>query len=122
MAFAALILPVPGYNLVPQPKSKSSREGEEETPPNNTGVYGGWNIRVKGDGRVEAINPATGIATMHHDVIEAKHSIDTNGPPDGGTLPPEPDAGLTITSLEPSSGEVGVGIAITITGTDGSPR
>lgn len=120
MPFVALILPVPGYEPPSKSKSRAGREGEEGAPPpNNTGEYGGWNIRVKGDGRVEAIDPATGIATMHHDVIEAKHSIDTNGVPGGGgevDPGPEPEE-LTLTSLEPASGEVGVGISITLTGT-----
>ena len=105
MAFTALLLPVTGYDFVPPPKPRA----EGDPPPNNTGEYNGWNIRVKGDGRVEATDPATGIATMHHDVIEAKHSIDTYGVPGGrrAVYPgPQTESATSTRSTSPS-GEAG---------------
>jgi hypothetical protein len=114
MAFVALVLPVPGYNLVPKPKLK---EGEAVAPPDNTGVYGGWWIRVKGDGRVEARDD-NGHATIHHDVIEAKHWIDTYGPPENPVGPPIQGPAPTISALSPAEAVVGdPDFTMTVTGT-----
>jgi hypothetical protein len=68
----------------------------------NTGDYAGYDIRVKGDGRVEAID-GQGRASMHRNVVDAKLWLDN--PP-----PPAP----VLTSIDPTSAEIG-GADVTLT-------
>lgn len=75
----------------------------------NTGDYAGYDIRVKGDGRVEAIN-AEGKAAMFRNVADAKTWIDN--PPDAWTPPPGP----VVSSLTPNSTPVDTPVQVTING------
>lgn len=117
MAFVALLLPVPGYKNENVSEFKPREEGDPV--PDNTGTYGGWWIRVKGDGRVEA-RDGNGLATIHHDVLEAKHWIDTYGAPEAPVEPIQPpDTGPTapvIDSIAPASGVIDTPTDVTITG------
>jgi len=86
------------YNVffpVPEGEAAAPREGQEGT--GNTGTYQGSLIRVKGDGRVEAID-AQGKTTMHTNVLNAKTWIDAAGE----VAPPEP-VDATLTSIDPVS-------------------
>jgi hypothetical protein len=79
----------------------------------NTGNYEGYDIRVKGDGRVEARNNI-GETAMHLNVTNAKHWIDTGG----GAPAPEPGEEPTLTSLDPTSWRIGdPPVTMTATGT-----
>ena len=53
----------------------------------NTGEYQGYNIRVKGDGRVEAID-AAGSGTMFRNTLDARLWIDSQQPPPDPEEPP----------------------------------
>jgi hypothetical protein len=74
---------------------------------NNTGEYKGYQIRVKGDGRVESIDGA-GNVFMHRNVINAQVWIDERGggAPDVGP-DPEPGSEPVLDSIDPISAELG---------------
>lgn len=75
----------------------------------NTGTYKGFNIRVKGDGRVESIDPA-GATFMHNSVINAQHWIDT--------LEEVVQPTCTLDSIAPASAVIGdPDTTVTLTGT-----
>lgn len=71
----------------------------------NTGEYEGYDIRVKGDGRVEAVDGGSGEGTMFRNTTDAKLWIDTHG----SALPPDPEPGEepTLNSINPSGAAIG---------------
>lgn len=78
----------------------------------NTGEYSGYQIRVKGDGRVQAVSPE-GNTTMHRNVINAKTWVDQAVSEGGGG---ETET-VTLTGIDPTSVAVDTAIQITLTGT-----
>jgi hypothetical protein len=77
----------------------------------NTGEYGGYSVRVKGDGRVEA-KDSQGATSMHKSVLNARTWIDA-----GGAVAPPEQTGPTIDSIDPNIGETGTTTPVTISGT-----
>jgi len=78
------------------------------TTGDNTGQYGGHDIRVKGDGRVQAVN-ADGRTAMFLNVVNAKQWIDAGGFPPEPEPAPEPEPGMepTLASLTPDTAVLG---------------
>jgi hypothetical protein len=87
------------------------------TAGDNTGQYGGYNIRVKGDGRVQAVNNA-GETAMFLNVLNAKTWIDAGS---GGTEP-LPGQEPTLTQLSPAEAVIGsTDFTLVVIGTNFTP-
>jgi IPT/TIG domain len=100
----AIVITKPRAGEQPDPNVDGVQEGG-----GNTGTYNGYAIRVKGDGRVEAIDPS-GHATMHSSTLNARHWIDNQEPVE---LPPQAPV---IDSITPSSTPVDTPVQVTLTG------
>jgi IPT/TIG domain len=79
----------------------------------NTGTYKGFKIRVKGDGRVESVDPSDN-TFMHRSIINAQHWIDS--------LETVVAPTCTLDSIDPATAVVGdPDVTVTLTGTGFTP-